>query len=396
MATILDGENRIPFLRGMLIHYLIEHGFSFEEAYQVADSIRGALQKKQELQKKEMIELVHTHVQNLLGDRLIGDAIFWEPMSRQLLIDDDDGRALFSLERLANSLTRPGLDLNRAHAVARKIETDFFQEGKKTISREEIKTKAFDSLKKEYGKAFAKRYRVWHWFHKQRELSRPMIVLIGGSTGVGKTSVSVALANLLKISRLTSTDEIRHIMRLMIGPDLMPALHVSSFAAGKKANVKIPDNMDPVVYGFREQATRVCVGAKAAIERAIEENESLIMDGVHLLPELIDLEAYEKKALFVWVNLYLSDTQIYKDRFKLRGQNTNQRPSHRYLNAVNEILGVQNYILSVGQKYETPAFENVTFDETVQSISLHIMDELISEEEEAKKTKKSNRASTKG
>ena len=395
VATILDGENRIPFLRGMLTHYLIGHGFTFEEAYQVADSIRGALQKKQELKKKDMIDLVRTHVQDLLGDRLIGDGIFWEPMSRQLLIDDDDGRALFSLERLANSLTRPGLDLNRAHSISRKIETDFFQEGKNTISRDEIRKKAFESLREEYGKAFAKRYRVWHWFHKKKEVSRPMIVLIGGPTGVGKTSVSVALANLLKISRLTSTDEIRHIMRLMIGSDLMPALHASSFAAGNLANLKVPDNMDPIIFGFREQATRVCVGARAAIERAIEENESMIMDGVHLLPELIDLAVYEKQALFVWVNLYLSDTRIYKDRFKNRSQNAAKRPSHRYLESVEEILKVQNHILSVGQTYQTPAFENVIFDETVQSISLHIMDKLISEEEETKNSKKSNRASSK-
>ena len=382
MATILDGENQIPFLRGMLTHYLIEHEFSFQEAYQVADSIRAALQKKQELQGKDMIELVRTHVHKLFGDRPIGDGVFWEPMSRQLLVEDGPGRALFSLERLANALTRPGLDMNRAHSIARQIETEFFQEGKKLIARDEIKTKAFESLNREYGEAFAQRYRVWHWFHKKKERTRPMIILIGGATGVGKTSVGVALANLLKISRLTSTDEIRHIMRLMIAPDLMPALHASSFAAWKQMNLKAPENMDPLIYGFREQATRVCVGAKAAIERAIEENESMILDGVHLLPELIDLEVYEKQALFVWVNLYLSESWIYQDRFRNRGENAARRPSHRYLESVDEILKVQKHILSVGQTYKTPAFENITFDETVLSISLHIMDMLIAEEKE--------------
>lgn len=398
MATILDGENRIPFLRGMLTHYLIEHGFSFQEAYQVADKIRGALQKKQELQEKEMIELVRRHVRELFGARPMGDGVFWEPMSRQLLVEDGQGRALFSLERLANALTRPGLDLNRAHTIARQIEIDIFQEGKKSISRDEIKTKAFEALKKEYGEAFAERYRVWHWFHKKQELTRPMIILIGGATGVGKTSTGVALANLLKISRLTSTDEIRHIMRLMIGPDLMPALHTSSFDAGNQMNLKAPDNVDPLIFGFREQATRVCVGVKAAIARTIEENESMILDGVHLLPELIDLEAYKKQAMFVWVNLYLSDTKIYQERFKNRGKQAAKRLSHRYLGSVDEILKIQNHILSVGKTYGTPAFENTIFDETVLSISLHIMDLLIAEEKAAegstRGSKKAGRTST--
>lgn len=382
MATILHDGNRIPFLRGMLTHYLIEHGFSFQEAYQVADSIRGALQKEkeQELKGKAMIELVSRHVHKLFGNRPIGDGIFWEPMSRQLLIEDDQGRALFSLERLANSLTRPGLDMNRALSIAKSVETGFFQQGKKSIARDEIRTKAFELLKKEYGGQFANRYRIWHWFHKKQELVRPMIVLIGGATGVGKTSVGVALANLLKISKLTSTDEIRQIMRLMIGPDLMPALHASSFAASKQSNLKTPDNIDPIIYGFREQATRVCVGVKAAIERAIEENESMILDGVHLLPELIDLEVYKNQALFVWINLHLSDTGIYQERFKNRGENASKRPSHRYLAAVDEILKIQKHILSVGQANNTPAFENVIFDETLQSISLHIMDTLIAEQ----------------
>ena len=49
---------------------------------------------------------------------------------------------------------------------------------------------------------------------------------------------------------------------------------------------------------------------------------------------------------------------------------------------MDEILKVQKHILSVGQTYKTPAFENITFDETVLSISLHIMDMLIAEEKE--------------
>ena len=85
MATIVDGKKRIPFLRGMLAHYLIEHGFAFQDAYGLADRVRRSLQKKKDIQAKEMADLVHDQVKREYGDRNIGDAIFWEPTSRQFL-----------------------------------------------------------------------------------------------------------------------------------------------------------------------------------------------------------------------------------------------------------------------------------------------------------------------
>ncbi|MCZ6635380.1 MAG: AAA family ATPase, partial [bacterium] len=216
------------------------------------------------------------------------------------------------------------------------------------------------------------RYRVWHRFRNE-EYPLPMILFLGGASGVGKSSVGVALANQLKISRLVSTDSIRQIMRLMIAPDLIPALHESSYAAWEK--VPVPsESADPVISAYREQAGRVCVGVRAMIERAIEEHTSLIVDGVHLLPELIDLEAYADQALFFWVNLYLSDEDLYRLRFRNRSEQAEERSSHRYLEYLESILKIQQHLLEVGDMYKVPAVENIDFDETVQLISLQIMD----------------------
>ena len=50
--------------------------------------------------------------------------------------------------------------------------------------------------------------------------------------------------------------------------------------------------------------TRVVgVGVRAIISRCIEENTSVIMDGVHLLPGFIDLSAFERKAIIARVSL---------------------------------------------------------------------------------------------
>ena len=375
MAMIIDGEKRIPFLRGMLTHYLIEHGFSFQEAYQLADRVRTALQKRNEVSAKRMVKLVQSHVQELFGDRAIGNGVFWEPGPRQVLVEDAQGRRPFSRGRLSRSLTISGLDDMRAYGIAERILADFVQQGRTIVHRDDIQIVALEVLKNEVSEEVAERYYVWHEF-RNSEHPRPLIVLIGGASGVGKTSVGVALANLLRISRVASTDEIRQVMRLMIAPDLIPALHDSSYAAWENISGSIPDTVDPVIHAYREQAMRVCVGIRATIERAVEESASLILDGVHLLPDLIDVRPYRKKALFIWANLYLSDEKLYTERFEYRGKLASRRSSHRYLKYLDQILKIQQHILEAGEAGQVLAVENTDFDETVQSISLQIMDTL--------------------
>ena len=375
MATIVDGKKRIPFLRGMLAHYLIDHGLSFRDAYEVADRLRSDIQKKKEVQAKTMVELVHTHVKGLFGDRPIGDGVFWEPRPRQILVEGEHGRRPFSREHLSNSLVISGLEEDQAYRIALQIAMGFASAGKTVVTRDDIRQASIDILRDEWGRAFAERYEIWHQFRNRRQ-SRPLIILIGGASGVGKTSAGVALANLLGISRVASTDEIRQVMRLMIAPDLMPALHVSTYEAWKVVTAPLTNKADTMIQAFREQAMRVCVGVKATIQRAIEENVSLVLDGIHLLPDLLDLETYGDEALFIWTNLYLSDERAYSERFQTRSQEASQRPQHRYIEYLNNILKIQKHIMEVGEAYQLPAVENVDLDETVQSISLHIMDTL--------------------
>ena len=56
MATIIDGKKRIPFMRGMLVHHLIQRGFDHDEAYDVADSVRQVVRELGEVDKKDMLK----------------------------------------------------------------------------------------------------------------------------------------------------------------------------------------------------------------------------------------------------------------------------------------------------------------------------------------------------
>ncbi len=65
-----------------------------------------------------------------------------------------------------------------------------------------------------------------------RELDLPIVLLVGGATGTGKSTVATEIAHRLGITRVTSTDTVRQTMRAFFAQRFMPSIHYSSFEAG--------------------------------------------------------------------------------------------------------------------------------------------------------------------
>ena len=87
----------------------------------------------------------------------------------------------------------------------------------------------------------------------------------------------------------------------MLSPELVPAIHSSSYDAWRVPGFEPTPGGDPVVEAFAAQASAVSVGIKAMIDRAIDENASLVLDGVSLLPGRLDLDAYAQRAHVVFL-----------------------------------------------------------------------------------------------
>ena len=62
---------------------------------------------------------------------------------------------------------------------------------------------------------------------------KPKLLLLAGVNGVGKTTLSMSIANFYKIKRVISTDLIREVLRSHIDLLECPELHRSSFSIGK-------------------------------------------------------------------------------------------------------------------------------------------------------------------
>ena len=123
-------------------------------------------------------------------------------------------------------------------------------------------------LREEEGEGAVRRYRDWQRLDR---LDRPLVVLLGGTTGVGKSTVATMLAGRLGITRVIATDVIRQVLRAFFSHEFMPSVHHSAFEAGG-------------IDGYTEQAEQVGTGIAAIVERAADEGKPVVVEGVHVVP----------------------------------------------------------------------------------------------------------------
>ncbi len=256
--------------------------------------------------------------------------------------------------------------------MAREIEQDLLAKGTTRIERRELRAVAHATLEARSGPQIAERYQVWRRF---QEPERPVILLLGGPAGAGKTSLALEVASRLGIHRVVSTDAIRQVMRIMLSDALVPAVHASSYDA-YKVLARGTEAGDPVIEGFRDQAQIVSVGVRAMMDRAVAENANVIIDGVSIVPGLIDLEAYRDRAEVVFLLVATLDPEAFRGRFQSRAKGEANRSPHRYIEHLDAILRIQDHLLEMADRFHVPIVDNQYFDRSVLSIIRYLIETL--------------------
>ena len=112
------------------------------------------------------------------------------------------------------------------------------------------------------------------------------------------------------------------------------------------------------------------------IDRAIEENASLILDGVSLVPGLIDVEAYREDAHVVFLTVARLDEQGFRSHFRSREQRQKRRTARRYVEHLDAILKIQEEFLELADRYDVPIVDNVTLEGSVLLVIRHVIESL--------------------
>jgi 2-phosphoglycerate kinase len=266
----------------------------------------------------------------------------------------------YSRGLMARSLMATGVAGHRAYALASRVGDELIERGLQQIEIERLEVLAVDVLGEEEGRESIQRLRR---FQELRELDLPIMVFIGGATGTGKSTVATELAYRFGITRVTSTDFVRQTMRAFFSSAFMPSIHQSSFEAGDA----YPDADEPLEFGFQQQARNVLVGVRASSERALEEGWSLVLEGVHLVPGMVDLPSPDQ-AVSVFVVLSIDDEEEHVRHFRFRDEDS-ERPESRYLERFEDIRRLQEFLVARARRDGVPVIENENADKAARTVA---------------------------
>lgn len=252
---------------------------------------------------------------------------------------------------LARSLLRIGVPKFEAYEIAHEI-------WKKISHRKNAPLKisklVVDFLKERHS-TLIPRYRAWQKIMKS---PKPLILIIGGGTGIGTSTLAVRLAWLLNISHVVGTDSVREIVRRLLPQSVIPSLSVSTFEEANTSSV-IRSKRDRLIAGFLSQSRKVLFGIEALIDRAMREKKSTVIEGIHLIPGEMDfLDRYSKQAMIIPIMLDIRSQSSHRARFLSRNLQNSKRPKDRYLKYFKEIRLIRDYLVEASKKRHVPVVEN--------------------------------------
>ncbi|HEY4346410.1 MAG TPA: hypothetical protein VGM80_02400 [Gaiellaceae bacterium] len=262
-----------------------------------------------------------------------------------LPLGDPDGMP-YSKGLMARALVSAGVGIEPAYTLAARLELDLVAAREPAAALERLEEAAAEALGEREGAVIVMRMRR---LASLRGLDVPIVLLVGGATGTGKSTVATEAAHRLGITRVTSTDFIRQTIRAFFTPSSMPCVHVSSFEAGGPTG--------DAEAGFLEQTRQVLVGVEASISRAMTEGWSMAIEGVHLVPGMVPTEI--EGALLVHAVLRVESPDAHRGRFFVRdGATGGRRALDKYLDQMNEIRTLQDCIVERAERHGVPVIES--------------------------------------
>ncbi len=187
-----------------------------------------------------------------------------------------------------------------------------------------------------------------------KDLDKPTIILIAGTSGVGKSMVTRSVSKSLGIPTSFSTDVasrsvVRNSISFLLGKDnarkTYPELYGSSFS-GKS------------LKWFYTHARLTMVGVIGHIDRLIKENISGVIEGVALIPGTLP-EHYFEQANIVWIVVCVKDKKIHFERLGTRDETGVERGgSEKYRQQFDVIRQNHDRLVEMAKRTHSLVIDN--------------------------------------
>ena len=369
-----DGT-RIPFLRGVLSRSLFEAGVPFKQAYKIATQLRNELEELGEITTHALRERVAERLRGGVPEEVVEAYLKAGGPADTIWVHDEEGQANpFSRFQHQRCLESCGLANDEAYTATRAVYEALIARGTHEIRSEELRRLTHHCLRTQLGEEQARRYQVWVEFSRS---GRPLVLLIGGTTGCGKSTIATEVAHRLGIVRTQSTDMLREAMRMMVPERLLPALHTSSFSAWTTlpASQVVHEETEALIAdGYLAQAELLAVPCEAVIQRALREGVSLILEGVHVHPLLLGRIGRESDAIVVPIMLSVRKEKRLRRRIRGRRKEAPLRAFEVQLEHFDAIWQLQSFLLSEADRAHVPIIDNSDKETTVKLVVDAIID----------------------
>ncbi|MCF7917606.1 2-phosphoglycerate kinase [Candidatus Gracilibacteria bacterium] len=267
----------------------------------------------------------------------------------------------YSSDLLARSLVRTGIPRYKAYQITHNIWEEMGQDKK---DEKTLKKKVLTLLKSKYPDLVS-RHQQWQ---KIMQRTKPVIILIGGGTGIGTSTLAVRLGWLLEINQILGTDSVREVVRRFLPAEIEPLLNVSTYETGNHVKL-VKSHEDGVIYGFLSQSKKVIYGVEAIVKRAIKEETSIVIEGVHLIPGEMDfLKKYKSKATIIQVLLDVNQPETHRQHFFTRQLQNANRAKTKYLKYFKEIRLIRDFLVAQAQKNDVPIIENYSLNQAEKEV----------------------------
>jgi 2,3-bisphosphoglycerate-independent phosphoglycerate mutase len=366
---VVSRHGRYRFQSGMVTATLLQRGLAMVDAFAISSQLRDRLRGRSEITTDALEQELQALVLETLGPSayptpkgpVTSELIAAGPMvrnSRGLLFP-------FSRGILLRYLVTAGLEPEPAMALAQRIGKWLAELRGPEIDAVDMEAEVERRLTDKHGAAAARRYRLTGLI---RRTDKPVIILIGGATGTGKSTLATELAFRLGIRLVTSTDMIRETMRTVLPAEVVPGLHDHSFRGMLQGGQVLSDPRERVLVGFRQQAAQVAVGIRGVIGRAVREQTHMIVEGTHIVPPFSQYVPPDAEVIVAGLIMAVPEEGRHRQRFPERARKQGQRSAEAYLEAFQSVRWIHDDLLAAAEDERCVVVANETLDQTVTGV----------------------------
>ncbi|MEM4389672.1 MAG: AAA family ATPase [Candidatus Micrarchaeia archaeon] len=187
------------------------------------------------------------------------------------------------------------------------------------------------------------------------EVNEPLIIIVGGIPGTGKTTLASELAIRLGIRIVLGGDTLREFLRGMVDEKAYPVLFSSVYEAWKHFGPE--PTREAVIKGYVEQSRIMNACLARMLERCERDGESIVLEYLHFLPSMLEHQLRFKGA--VGMALELKSREEHIQRFRMRQRYSHYKsPVERLINNLDKYEAMSAYMIEDARRHGIPVLES--------------------------------------